>query len=454
MILTLKSRNGITITALTFVIGQLAILSMAALTSYNSEIALIFTLDGIGLTYSIIMSIVGILTAWQSAKYLESKSAREYKIYYSSLILLCGSLIGVYTSNNIAVTWIFLEATTIATAGLTYHRRTVKALEATWKYIFVSSVGIAIAYLGVLLLSSASPESLNYGALQEAVSTPEASSVYLKLAFLFILVGYSTKMEIFPLFTVGIDANHIAPTAASAFISSSMVSGGFVAIYRVYEVAIASNEASWFSGVLLVVGVLSILSSAIYMGRTSNYKRLLAYSSVENSGLTILGLAMGGVGVNAALIHSLGHAFIKAIMFLQLSVAGQQFKSYKIGQMGNYIKVDRFGSMVLVLALFSLIAAPPSILFKSELMLFVEILNSSKWWLMLIILLPLLMCAYWGLTKVLAILFRPGNPSQKLVEKHNASPFSIVLLIILLALFVLTLWHGDIANNFIDFIKG
>lgn len=369
-----------------------------------------FTYDTLGVTYFVMMSILGLLCAWRSWRYLDSESLRHLKIYNGSLIALSVALAGVYLSNNLTVTWIFLEATTIATAGLIYHRRTVRSLEATWKYIFVSSVGIAIAYLGILMLStvcSAHEEAnLSYEYLRSAVAG--GNVLYLKLAFLFILTGYTTKMELFPLFTVGIDANHAAPSPASSFISTAMVGGGFVALFRVYGVMSGNGEAFvWVRHVLLVVGLLSLLVAAVYMGRTTNYKRLFAYSTVENSALAVLGLGIGGVGIFAAVLHSLAHTVIKGVLFLQLSVVGKIYNTYKIGKVGDYFAIDRVGSLVLVFGFVGLVAMPPSLLFRSEFLMLTSLVASPARWLVIPIAFALLAILYWLCAKVLPIFYKP-----------------------------------------------
>ena len=120
-------------------------------------------------------------------------------LYAGLLMLLTTAIAGAYFASNLAVTWIFLEATTLCSAGIVYHRRTAQALEAAWKYVFVCSTGIAMAYLGILLLAAATDcESLDYATV--AAAAPGGSALYLKTAFLLILCGYSCKAELFPLY--------------------------------------------------------------------------------------------------------------------------------------------------------------------------------------------------------------------------------------------------------------
>lgn len=413
-----------------------------------------FTLDELGVSYLVMMAIMGGLTLWRSFRYLDIESLRHYKIYFSSLVALNIALVGVYLANNITVTWIFLEATTIATAGLTYHRRTVRSLEATWKYIFVCSVGIAVAYLGILMIATASHTShgqadLAYSALQTAIAS--GNSLYLKLGFLFILVGYSSKMEIFPLFTVGVDANHAAPSPASAFISSAMVGGGFVAIFRVFRM-ISGNAAvyHWAQNVMIVVGILSLLVAAVYMGRTTNYKRLFAYSTVENTGLMALGLGIGGWGIFAAVLHSLAHTMIKGVAFLQLSIIGKIYHNYKIGRIGDYYAVDRMGAVVMTMVIVGLLAMTPSLLFWSEYLIFSELIASGgRTWLMIPIGLLLIAIIYWLCSKVIPILYKPCDHT-KLNIKAADPILSSVLASIMAMIFTLSFWQPQL---FVDFIS-
>lgn len=411
-----------------------------------------FTFDKLGVTYLGLMALVGLLVVWRSVRYLDSESLRHLKIYYGSLVLLGLTLVGVYLSNNLAVTWIFLEATTLATAGLTYHRRTGRALEATWKYLFVSSVGIAIAYLGVLLLATASPETLSYAGICQAVAAG-GNPLYLRLAFLFILVGYSTKLELFPLFTVGVDANHASPAPSSAFISSALVGGGFVALLRVYKVMEHSSEIVWVRGVLALVAVLSIVAAAVYLGRTGNYKRLLAYSTVENGGIMMLGLALGGVGVVAAVLHSLGHTLVKAVLYLQMSIVGRVEGSYRVGRVGGYWAGDRVGGVVLLFGTLALVALPPSLLFRSEFLIFSGLVDTSKWWLVVVVALPLLACLYWLGVKLLSVLYRAIDTSSMRWKERDVT-LSLVLLGVLTALFFFGATHSAILRTWVEAMIG
>ena len=196
---------------------------------YDTTSAAFFTFDALGTLFYLLLVVVSMYVFGHSEAYLQGEDLRSYRLYFALLMLLTTAIAGAYFANNLAVTWIFLEATTLCSAGIIYHRRTAQALEAAWKYVFVCSTGIAMAYLGILLLAAATKcETLSYEAVTEAASS--GNPLYLKTAFLLILSGYSCKLELFPLYTVGIDANFAAPAPASALISTGLVNAGFLAL--------------------------------------------------------------------------------------------------------------------------------------------------------------------------------------------------------------------------------
>ena len=418
-----------------FFLVQVAFATWAVLNRGTTTLTY-FTLDTLGVAYYVLMALMGWICCWQSSRYLDKESLRECKIYLVSLIALNVALTGVYFANDITVTWIFLEA--------------------TWKYIFVSSAGIAVAYLGILLLSTVSASGaaadLSYAALTQAIASGAGNPLYIKLAFLFILVGYSSKVEVFPFCTVGVDANHSAPTPASAFISSALVGGGFVAVFRVWKTMQgAAALASWTGHVLLLVGGLSLLMAAVYLGRTKNLKRLASYSTVENSGLMMLGLGIGGLGVWAAVLHSLAHTLIKGSFMLQISVVGKMYGSYKAARNGGYFRADPLGALVLVCCLIALIAMPPSVLFRTEYLILTGLLDKGLWWVFVPAALLLVAVIYWLCVKLLPLVSRPADLSRINREARNPLLSAVLLLLVLLT-FAVGVWQAPELVRLVDTI--
>lgn len=411
---------------------------------------LFFTFDNLGMMFHFLTALISPVVFFQSINYLNTETQREFKIYNVSLIMLCLATTGVYYANNAAATWIFVEATTLATAGLVYHRRTLRSLEATWKYVFVSSVGIAIAYLGILMVSTAvtGHEGLSYEKLTAAMAT--ANPLYMKMAFVFILTGYSCKMEVFPLYTVGVDANYAAPTPASALISTGLVNAGFVAFFRMYKVFMASEIYGWACNVLLLAGILSVLIGAVYLRRTNNFKRFLTYSTVENMGIVLIGLGLGGIGIVAALFHLLAHALLKSGMFMQIAQVGRLYRTYRMNRAGNYLNIYPAGGVAVVLGMLGLLAFPPSGLFVSEMLILKEMVAAEHWVLLVVFLLLICLIVYTLCRRFTGLVFRPVDRER--IDTGSVRTLSTWLQI---ALILLAMVIGVTQPAFlVEFING
>lgn len=418
---------------------------------FDTALLTIFRADTLAVVFHVLMIAVLIFSLIHSSSYLraEKVTTRSYNAYYTLLMLLALSITCVYYSYNLAMTWVFLELTTICSAGIIYHREFEQSLEATWKYIFVCSTGIAMAYLGILLLSTVAVEgTLDYAALKSVIA--EGNPLYLKLAFLLIVIGYSCKMEVFPLYTVGVDANFAAPAPASAFISTALVNAGFVSIMRIYTLYASSEVFAWARNVLILIGILSLAVGAMFLRRTNNYKRFLSYSTVENMGIVAIGMGIGGVALWAAVFHVMCHTFIKSSMFYHVGVMRHIYDSYSINRIGNYMNINRIGAIGLIVGTLLLLAFPPSPLFVTEVMLFSEIATQGRWW--LLILMVVLMCvvlyAIWS--RSLRLNYHSNQDELHLSEVNRRLSYSASVLLIVAI--IVGIWQPAELMDIIDSI--
>lgn len=407
----------------------------------------LFACDAAGTLFYVLLVLVSFWVFHHSETYLSECDLRQTRTYFALVMLLTTAIAGAYFASNLAVTWIMLEATTLCSAGIIYHRRTAQTLEAAWKYVFVCSTGIAMAYLGILLLAAAtSCESLSYDAV--AAVAAQGSPLYLKTAFLLILCGYSCKMELFPLYTVGVDANFAAPAPAAALISTGLVNAGFLAILRVYRLLAGTEVFGWAKSVLLIVGVLSLAIGALFLRRTNNYKRFLSYSTVENMGIAAIGLGIGGAGVWAAVFHVVCHTFIKSSLFLQMGVVRQVYNGYRINRLGDYIRINRVGAVGLLAGMVVVMAFPPSPLFISELMILRETIAAGKWWLVGCMLLLLCIVIYSFCLRMIRLCYQPNQDELHPTKADKALSWSALSLLIVAM--VLGLWQPEALRNLID----
>ena len=406
-----------------------------------------FTFDELGTLFYVLLAVVAVFIFIHSEAYLKRDDIKNYRNYFALLMLLTTAITGVYFANNIAVTWILLETTTLCGAGILYYRRSEATLEATWKYLFVCSTGIAIAYLGILLLCAAAANtSLNYEDLRQLIIA--GNPLYLKAAFLLVLTGYSCKMEIFPLYTIGVDANFAAPAPASALLSTGLVNAGFLAIFRIYRLFAHTELMGWVQNVMLIIGVMSLLVGALFLRRTNNYKRFLSYSTVENMGIVAIGLGVGGAGLWAAVFHVVCHTLIKSGLFLQIAIVRQVYNGYRINRIGDYIKINKVGAIAIIAGMIAILAFPPSPLFISELMIMVEALAGGAWWLIAVMVLLLCVVIFTICHRVIKLCYQPNQDEVHPSNIDRRLSYSALLL--LLAAFVLGLWQPEVLTSIID----
>jgi len=237
------------------------------------------------------------------------------------------------------------------------------------------------------------------------------------------------------MYTAGIDAKDKAPSPSGALLGSVLMNVGFIGIFRFYEIISPTSIFPWANKIILITGFLSIFVATVYMLRVKNLKRMFAYSSVEHMGLIMLGLASGGIGRYAAILHLVLHSFAKPTLFFQMGQVYRIYKSKSIYDIGDYFKYNLSGSMVLLLAFFVVTAMPPSGMFVSEFLIFRSIFESGNILLLAIVLLLLTMIIWSFGKNIFKMLFiKPVNFDDSNVEK--ISPFESLSQFILLALVI------------------
>lgn len=385
-----------------------------------------FTSDALGFLLLITLTIISIPAMYHSYIFLSKNedNPRHRGIYFAATVVLLTAISGAYLANHIAVTWIFVELTTLSSSVLIYHRRNNRSLEGTWKYVFVCAISITLVFIGILFLSftlqQAGTDDLSFAVLIK--KAPELNLFWLRLAFIFIFTGLTAKLGLVPMYTAGIDAKDKAPSPAGALLSSVLMNMGFVGIFRFYTVIANSPIHLWANHVILIAAILSIFVATVYMTKVKNIKRMFAYSSIEHMGIVMLGLVAGGIGYYAAILHIILHALVKSSLFFQMGQIYRIYKSKSIYDVGNYFKYNLTGSIVVLLAFFSATAMPPSGLFVSEFLIF-RSLFEANYFSVLIIVMLLLTIIIWAFGKnTFKLLFSPAvDFNEDKIEKINPS---------------------------------
>ncbi len=402
-----------------------------------------FTYTEIGVLLLSVLSILAIPVVYHGFIYTAGDDTRKFNIYHASLVALMTFMTGAYLANGMTVLWAFVEATTLAVALLIYHDRTAAALEATWKYVFICSAGIALAYLGILFLGfiygREDAASLSFSSLSTIIN--QANPMYLRIAFLFVLTGFSTKMGLFPMHTVTIDAHSVAPPPISALISTTLMNVGFLAIFRVYTLFSSSSIFPFMNHVLILAGMLSILVASGYMLKAKHLKRMLAYSSLENMGLVAIAIGVGGIGYYAGILLLLLHSLAKSSLFFQMGQLSRVLHTFKLDSCGRYMKLYPAGAVVLLLGMICILALPPSGLFITEFLIFKGMVANGQWVVMIAAVVLLSFVVYAMSTRFMHILFSNPRGEAGLIEPGKVNGIETISQFVLLGVVVLICFY-------------
>jgi hydrogenase-4 component F len=318
-------------------------------------------------------------------------------VFTGCMLLFLSSMTLVCTAQHFGLLWVGVEATTLASAPLIYFHRQHRSLEATWKYLLICSVGIALALLGNFLLAVAA--SKQEGVIS-SLFTPDLiqhatqlHAPWLKAAFLFFLVGYGTKMGLAPMHTWLPDAHSESPSVVSALLSGALLNCAFLGILRAHQVCVAAGAAEFSQELLRGFGLLSMAIAAVFILGQVDFKRMLAYSSVEHMGILALGVGLGGAGAFGAGLHSINHSLTKACLFL---VAGNILAAYETKAVKDISGVRRLlplSGILWIGGFLSITGSPPFGTFLSEFTILKAALDADH---------PYVAVAYLGL---LALIF-------------------------------------------------
>jgi hydrogenase-4 component F len=314
----------------------------------------------------------------------EAARARRFRIFAS---LFSFTMLVAVTTNNVALMWVAIEATTITSAVLVPLHLSRASVEASWKYVLIGSVGIALAFVGTVLayfdfvaLAGQSESALNWTTLMAAAPAMHPAAV--QLAFVFLLVGYGTKAGIAPMHTWLPDAHAEAPAPLSAMMSGVLLAVALYAIMRWKSVVDITVDPGFADGLLIALGVLSLAIATLSLLGQRHYKRLLAYSSIEHTGLICLGLALGPLGIFAAMLHLVNHTAAKSMMFLLSGRILERYHTGDLRQVSGLLRVMPVTGGLFALGTVALVGLPPFGIFLSKLTLLRAGFAAGHTWLM------------------------------------------------------------------------
>jgi hydrogenase-4 component F len=348
--------------------------------------------DALTVTMLIVIGLVGTLATGAGISYIDAElehahiNKRGARLYGVLTPAFLTAMVVAVCANNIGVVWVAIEATTVITAFLVGHRRTRAALEATWKYVVICSVGIAVAFLGTVLLyfaarSAGAPaaHAMNLDVL--AAHARGMNPAVARLAGGLLLIGYGAKAGLFPFHTWLADAHSQAPAPVSALMSGVLLSVAFSVLVRLRPIIDAATGPTFLRSGLLVVGLATLLVAALMLTITGDIKRMLAYSSMENMGLIAIAAAVGTtLAIAALLLHVLAHGIAKTVLFLAGGQLQAAHNSTSIADIAGVMYRSRLIGLSFATGVIVLLGLPPFAMFASELAIARSLANARLAW--------------------------------------------------------------------------
>ncbi|GAA0896732.1 proton-conducting transporter membrane subunit [Pseudonocardia zijingensis] len=340
-------------------------------------VAALLRVDAVGAFMLIVITAVAVLVAVATPAHLAAEldagriGTRTVTWHAVLVQAFLAAMALAVTAADLGLLWVAVEATTIITAFLVGQRRTRAAVEAAWKYVVICSAGIALALLGIVVLGHASAHSrtgagLDWAAL--ALAAPQLDPAVTRIAVVLLIVGFGTKAGLAPLHAWLPDAHSQAPAPVSALMSGVLLAVAFSAVLRVKVISDGALGPGFARGLLIAAAIASLLVAASLLIAQRDYKRMLAYSSIEHMGLLALGAAAGGpLATAAVLLHVLGHGLAKCVLFLGAGRLLQTTGTSRIDGVRGLAARQPVLAGAVGAGVLALLGLPPFSLFASEL---------------------------------------------------------------------------------------
>ncbi|MBT0665815.1 hydrogenase [Geobacter pelophilus] len=326
-------------------------------------------LDPLGCLALVAISPLFLACSFYAVGYLNYRQERSNRILCMGLLVCLSAMSLTSVAHHLGLLWLALETTTLVMAPLVYFNRNARSLEATWKYMMICSVGIALALLGLFFLAYSMLVAGHEATLllDQLVSRAGVlSPAWLHAAFVFILVGFGTKVGLAPLHTWKPDAYGEAPGIVGALLSGGLVTCGVLGLMRIYQVCIAAGDTTFYRDALVGLGLLSTILAAVFLVRQADFKRMLAYSSVEHVGVIAIGLGIGKGAIFFTLLHLLANSLTKGVLFLTAGNIHRSYNSKRCDVVHGVLRRLPWTGSLFLAGFFAGTASPPFGMFLSE----------------------------------------------------------------------------------------
>ena len=421
----------------------LTLAAAATLCAFRPAPSLYLLVDDVNVVFLIVGALVGFTTSLFSAGYIAHELAvgrlrpRDLRFYHAMYQLLMFAMSLALVANNIGLMWAAIELATLTTVMMVGIYRTNAALEAAWKYFILGSVGIALALFGTILAYLAAEERLGQGlaamAWDHLVSgSARFDPALLNLSFVFLLLGYGTKVGLAPVHAWLPDAHAEGPTPISAVLSGLLLNVALFALLR-FKLVMAANPRVLAPGPMMVaMGLVSLVFAGFMIYRRRDIKRMFAYSSIEHMGITTLAFGLGGpLASFAGLLHMAMHSLTKSAIFFGVGHVAQLEGTQRIGDIRGLTQSQPLLGWLLVFAVAAIAGMPPFGLFTSEFLLLTSTFARLPWLAMLIG--AGLMIAFGALALRLHGLAFGGTAKRHALPSWRLAPMALHLALVAIA---------------------
>jgi hydrogenase-4 component F len=380
-------------------------------------------LDPLGELFLTLISVLFAVTCIFFVGYHQKTLVSE-RVFLACMLLLLFALSLVCISQHLGLLWVAMEFASLAVTPLIYFRLGARALQATWKFLLMNSVGIALALLGIFCIALADLRAGQATSLTINILVAHAARldpVWLRAGFLLALVGFGTKLGLAPLHSWKPDAYGEAPPPISAIMAGGVTLSALLGILRVFQVCCAAGLAPFAGFWLVTFGLLSIGTAAVFIVRNSDYRRLLAYTSVEHMGVLVVGIGLGLAGSYASMLHALHNTLNKGVLFFLAGFLWRNYRSNQVSDVRGALHRHPVAGIVLLAGLCATCGLPPFGMFFSELGILLAAAARQQWWVVAIFATALAIAFVGVMTAMLPMVF--GEPSEPpgLSRRHDAA---------------------------------
>lgn len=445
------------LTAIVFFGTTVVVLMCPALTVTTQWLIL----DPPGRIVLLVVSTLFLFCSFYTVGYLQYRKERSNRVFCTCLLGFLGIMSVVVWSHHLGLMWVAIEGTTLVTAPLIYFNRTPRSIEATWKYLMIGSVGIALALLGTFFLAYASVQAglESTLALEDVLKNASLlSKPWLHAAFILLLVGYGTKMGLAPMHTWKPEVYGEVPGVVGAIFAGGVTSCAFLAILRIYQICLAAGEQVYISRMLLFIGLFSMTVAGLFMVNQRDFKRMLAYSSVEHMGILVLGLGIGGPALFGTLLHILTNGLTKGVLFLSSGNIHRAYDSKSSDVVRGAIRRLPLSGTLFLVGFLAITGSPPFGPFVSEFAILNGAFDAGRFWTAGLFLL-LLLVVFIGMGKTVLQVVQGSPPAQVCQTSYRdglltAAPVVILMgLVLLLGLFI-PAPLSTILNDAVEYLEG